>query len=366
MPDPRVKKLAQVLVKHSLDLQPGEQFMLSTSPLAEELSLEVYREAVLAGAHIHVVNGLPGTQEILLKNGSDEQLDYVSPLIRLAVEQFDASLNIIAPYNTRALSGVDPARQSRAQRAGAEIFQIFTERAARGELKWCVTMYPTNASAQEADMSLSEYQDFVYSAGLLDLEDPVAAWKELGEQHGKYIDWLKGKDQVVIKGSNIDMQLSIKGRTFVGGGGRENFPDGEIFTGPVEDSAVGWVRFSYPGIYSGREVEDIELWFEDGKVVKEQAAKGLEFLTELLNTDEGARYLGELGIGTNYGIQRFTKHMLFDEKMGGTIHLAVGRGYPETGSQNKSAIHWDMLCDMSDSEIAVDGVLLYKNGEFVI
>jgi aminopeptidase len=366
MPDPRVKKLAQVLVKHSLDLQPGEQFMLSTSPLAEELGLEVYREAVLAGAHIHVVNGLPGTQEILLKNGSDEQLDYVSPLIRLAVEQFDASLNIIAPYNTRALSGVDPARQSRAQRAGAEIFQIFTERAARGELKWCVTMYPTNASAQEADMSLSEYQDFVYSAGLLDLEDPVAAWKELGEQHGKYIDWLKGKDQVTIKGSNIDMQLSIKGRTFVGGGGRENFPDGEIFTGPVEDSAVGWVRFSYPGIYSGREVEDIELWFEDGKVVKEQAAKGLEFLTELLNTDEGARYLGELGIGTNYGIQRFTKHMLFDEKMGGTIHLAVGRGYPETGSQNKSAIHWDMLCDMSDSEIAVDGVLLYKNGEFVI
>ena len=366
MPDPRVIKLAQVLVKHSLDLQPGQQFMLNTTPLAEELSLEVYREAVLAGVHVFVVNGLPGTQEILLKCGSDEQLDYVSPLIRLGVEQFDASLNIIAAYNTRSLSGVDPARQSRSRRAGAEIFQIFAERAARGELKWCVTMYPTNASAQEADMSLSEYQDFVYSAGLLDLEDPVAAWKDLGEQHGRMVDWLKGKDQVVIKGSNVDMQLSIKGRTFVGGGGKENFPDGEIFTGPVEDSATGWVRFSYPGIYAGREVEDIELRFEDGKVVKEQAAKGQDLLTELLNTDEGSRYLGELGIGTNYGIQRFTKHMLFDEKMGGTIHLAVGRGYPETGSQNKSAIHWDMLCDMSESEITVDGDLLYKDGKFVI
>lgn len=366
MSDPRVTKMAQVLVKYSLDLQPGAQIVMSTAPLAEELSLAVYKEVVLAGAHVFVMNGLPGAREIFFKHANDEQLDYVDPIAIFAVERFDGFLNILAPHNTRALSGVDPSRQSRARKANVEIHQIVAQRTARGEFRWCISLYPTHASAQEADMSLSEYQDFVYDACLLNLPDPVAAWREMGERQSRLVDWLAGKDQVVMKGSNIDLRLSIKDRTFVSCDGQFNFPDGEIFTGPVEKSVNGWVRFAYPGIYGGREVEDIELWFEDGKVMRETAVKGQDLLTSLLDTDAGSRYLGEWGIGTNYGIQRFTKCMLFDEKIGGTFHFAVGRGMPETNSQNESAIHWDMLCDMAESEVTVDGELFYQDGQFVV
>jgi aminopeptidase len=366
MSDPRVTKMAQVLVKYSLDLQPGQEVVLGTTPLAEELSLAVYQEAVLAGAHVFVLNKLPGSQEIFYKHANDAQLDYVDPIGKFAVERFDALLEIVAPTNTRELSGVDPTRQSRARKAKAEISRIVAGRTARGEFKWCITLYPTHASAQEADMSLSEYQDFVYGACLLDLPDPIAAWKEEGERQRALVDWLAGKDQVIMRGSNVDIRLSIEDRSFVSCDGKFNFPDGEIFTGPVERSVNGWVRFAYPAIYAGREVVDIELWFEDGKVVQEKATKGQELLTGLLNTDEGSRYLGEWGIGTNYGIQRFSKNMLFDEKIGGTIHFAVGRGMPETGSHNESGIHWDMLCDMSESEITVDGELFYKDGKFVV
>ena len=366
MTDPRVARLAQVLVKYSLDLQPGEEFFLQTNPLAEELSLAVYREAMLAGAHVFVLNSLPGAPEIFFKHAGDAQLDYVSPVARMVMEKFAARLSIMAPHNTRELSGVDPARLSRNQKAAKDVVRTFMERSASGELKWCGTLYPTEASAQEADMSLAAYQDFVYGAGKLELPDPVAAWKQQSERQDELVRWLAGRKEVVIRGSDVDITLSIAGRGFVNACGRRNFPDGEIFTSPVEDSVEGWVRFAYPAIYSGREVEDIELWFEEGKVVKEKAGKGEDLLTAILNTDPGARRLGEWGIGTNYDINRFTKNMLFDEKLGGTIHFAVGFGFPEIGSQNQSSIHWDMLCDMSDSEVTVDGDLFYKDGQFAV
>ncbi|MGB6421673.1 MAG: aminopeptidase, partial [Anaerolineales bacterium] len=321
MPDPRVTKLAQVLVNYSLDLQPGEEMFLNVGPQAEELGLAAYKEAILAGAHVFVQCSLAGAEEIFYKDAADTQLDYVSPITRLMAERFTASLNLRAFQNTRELSGVDPTRQSRVRKANSEIMKLFMERASRKEFKWCLTVFPTNASAQEADMSLSEYEDFVYAAGLIDLPDPVAGWEAEGERQRELIDWLSGKDQVSIKGSNIDMRLSIKERKFIECSGKVNFPDGEIFTTPVEGSVDGWVRYSYPAIHGGREVEDIELWFEDGKATREKASKGQEMLTALLNTDDGSRYLGEWGIGTNYGIQRFTKNMLFDEKIGGTIHF---------------------------------------------
>jgi aminopeptidase len=364
MADPRVTKLAQVLVNYSLKLQPGDTLFLSTAPLADELNLAVYKEALLAGAHTFALDRIPGAQELFLKHASDAQLEYISPIYRIILEKFNAYLEIGAYHNTRELSGVDPARQGVAKKAQAELFTKMLERMASGELKWCYTVYPTNASAQEADMSLSEYEEFVYGAGLLHLDDPVAAWKEEAARQQKLIDWLAGKDQVTLKGSHIDLTLSIKDRRFLSAAGTENFPDGEIYSCPVESSVNGWVRFSYPAIYSGQEVIDIELWFEDGKIVKETAAKGQELLTSLLDTDEGSRFLGEWGIGTNYGIQRFTKNMLFDEKLGGTIHLAMGSGFPEGGSENKSGLHWDMLCDMAESEVTVDGELFYKNGHF--
>ncbi len=366
MPDPRVTKMAQVLVQYSLNIKPGEKFRIRTTPLADELTLAVYKEAILAGAHVTIQNSIPGESEIFYKYASDAQLQHISPITRLVTETWDADLYIGADHNTRELSAVDPTRISIFRKAQANLRKLYYERAAQKELMWTLTVYPTNAMAQEADMSLADYQDFVFTACLLDEDDPVSAWKELGKRQTRYIQWLDGKQEVIIKGENVDLEFSIKNRIFENCDGLYNFPDGEIFTGPVEDSANGYIRFSYPAIYFGQEVEDIELWFEDGKVVKEKASKGQDLLTKMLNTDHGARFLGEWGIGTNYSIQRFTKNMLFDEKMGGTIHLAVGSGLPETGSKNDSGIHWDMLCDMKKSEIRVDGELFYQDGGFVI
>jgi aminopeptidase len=366
MPDPRITKLAKTMVHYSLKLQPGQQVQVRTHPLAEELTLAVYEEAVKAGAHVFIQNATPGVEDIFYKYASDAQLDYVSPIRKLMTETFDASLSIWSEHNTRSLSGIDPARISRVAKAGAPLSKLFMERAARNELRWCLTVYPTQAMAQEADMSLSDYREFVYAAGMLNEEDPVAFWKQTGVAQQKWVDWLKGRDQVVLKGANVDLKMSVKERVFIPCDGQVNFPDGEIFTGPVEDSVEGWIRFKYPAVEYGQEVTDIQLWFEKGRVVKETASKNQELLTAQLDTDPGARFLGEFGIGVNYGITRFTKNMLFDEKMGGTIHLAVGAGYPESGSKNDSGIHWDMLCDMNDAEILVDGERFYKDGKIVI
>lgn len=366
MADFRLNKLANILVNYSLEIKAGDQLEIRTNPLALDIAKIVYEESVKAGAYVLNSISIPGSEEIFFKFANDDQLDYVSPIRKQIYETFDAVLVIGAEYNTRALSGIDPERISRARKATTPLTKIFLERAANLDLRWCYTVYPTDSGAQEADMSLREYQEFVYGAGLLDESDPVDAWRNEGKRQRELTKWLSGKEIVEIKGEHIDIKLSIKDRIFKEADGKYNFPDGEIFTGPVEKSANGWVRFNYPAIYEGQEVIDVELWFEDGKVVKEKATKGEDLLTSLLNSDPGARFLGEWGIGTNYGIQRFTKNMLFDEKMGGTIHFAVGSGYPETGSVNESAIHWDMLCDMTQSEIIIDGDLFYKNGKFVV
>ena len=366
MPDPRVAKLAKVIAHYSLKLKPGQQVFLQTSPLADELSLAFIEEAVKAGAHVLTLNSIPGAGEVFLKHASDAQLDFLMPVRKTIYESFDARFYIEAESNTRELAGVDPSRIARWRKTMAPLAKITSERFARGDFKWCITVYPTEAMAQEANMSLSDYREFVYGAGMLNEDDPVAYWKAEGERQQKLVNWLKGKKSVVFKGANIDLTMSIDGRSFISCAGEENFPDGEVFTSPVEDSVNGWARFKYPAIYDGQEVEDIELVFEKGKVIGEKAGKNQALLTALLNTDSGSRYLGEWGIGVNYGIQRFTKNMLFDEKIGGTIHLAVGLGFPEAGSENVSGLHWDMLCDMAESEIMVDGDLFYKNGKVAI
>jgi aminopeptidase len=363
MTDPRVLKLAKVLIHYSVGIKPGQQLHISSSMIANDLTLALYEEAIKAGANVFLEQPLDEASELFYKFASDAQLDYVSPVRKLIYETFDAHLAIEAMPNRRLLSGIDPQRMARRNKANSELMKNFLERASRGELHWCLTVFPNNANAQDADMSLRDYTEFVFAAGMLNEDDPVIFWKNLGDQQTKLCNWLKGRETVVLKGSNVELSLSIKDRIFISCDGKENFPDGEIFTGPVEDSAKGWIRFKYPAIYMGQEITNIELWFEDGRVVKEKATKNQDLLNSSLNTDEGARYLGELGIGTNYGITKFTKEMLFDEKIGGTIHLAAGAGYPETGSKNDSAIHWDMLCDMADSEVTVDGDIFYKNGK---
>ncbi len=369
MADPRITKLAQVMVHYSLAIKPGQKVYFQTPPAAHEFNLAFYEEAVRAGAHVtFAIDGTyyPGAQEIFLKYASKKQIEWQSPVRKLFIETYDARMVVEADTNTRELSGVDPKRIALWRKANAPLFHKMVQRIESGDLKWCVTVYPTDAMAQEANMSLSDYSEFVFEAGMLNAKDPVALWKAEKAKQQKLVNWLKGKKQVVLKGENIDMTLSIKGRRFIPCAGDQNFPDGEIFTSPVEDSVNGWVRFKYPAIFDGQEIEDIELWFENGKVVQEKAKRNQGFLTAQLNTDKGARYLGEWGIGTNYNIKRFTKNMLFDEKLGGTIHLALGLGFEEAGGHNTSGLHWDMLCDMAKSEVLVDGKLFYKNGKPVI
>ncbi len=366
MPNSIISKHAQVLINYSLSIQPGETLFILTSSLAHELNEAVYKEALRAGALPTINIEMPTEQEILFKYGAKDQIEYVQPLMRHVYENIDAFLYIEAPYNTRTLAGVDPARQRQLANAYSELYATWFDRASKLELKWSYTIFPNNAFAQEAGMSLSEYQDFVYGACLLNEPDPVAAWQEEAKRQRRLIRWLSGKKEVVVTGEHVDLTFSIAGRSFEESVGTTNFPNGEIFTTPVEDSVNGWVRYSYPAIQAGHEVEDVELWFEQGKVIKAQASKGEAYLLEMLDTDTGARRLGEWGIGTNYGIQQFTKHMLFDEKIGGTIHFALGNAYPETGGVNKSDIHWDMLVDMAQGEILIDDELFYKDGKFVI
>jgi aminopeptidase len=243
----------------------------------------------------------------------------------------------------------------------------FYERAARKEVRWTLALFPTNAHAQDAEMSLSDYEDFVYNACMPDMDDPVGYWRAVSARQERIIQWLKDRKQVHVIGPETDLKLSIAGRTFINCDCKENVPDGEVFTGPVENSVEGHVYFSYPTIYGGREVTGVRLWFEKGRVVKATAEKNEDFLLQTLDTDEGSRYVGEFAIGTNEGINRFTGEILFDEKIGGSFHMALGEGYPESGSQNHSGLHWDMICDLRQGgEIWVDDELLYKNGKFVI
>lgn len=367
MSDPRIEKHAQLLVHYCLQVRPGQNVIIRGSSLGLPLINAVYREILQAGAHPDLMWVEESLSEILLKQGNDAQLQFIPPAMQLAYESCDGIISVSAPANTRALSRVQPERYNLRRTATGELSNLIMRRAAEEGLPWVGTIHPTEANAQEADMSLHDYADFVYGACFVNHDDPQAQWQVLSERQQRLIDWLAGKEEVVVQGPYVDLRLSIAGRSWVNSNGRKNMPSGEIFTGPVEESVQGWVKFSYPAIYAGREVEGIELRFADGRVVAASAQKNEAFLLNTLDTDAGARYLGEFAIGTNNGIKQFTKSILFDEKIGGTIHMAVGNGYPETGSKNKSAIHWDMICDMRDGgKIWVDGDLFYEAGRFLV
>ena len=367
MADPRVEAVARVLVDYSVNIQPDEFVQIQGAPEGTPLILAVYQRVLERGAHPWLRLGSDDSAEIFYKYASDDQLDFIPNVDRQLIEEIDASIGIWTETNTKALTNVDPAKQSRRQAARRPLSERFLERAARKELKWTGTAYPTLAFAQDAEMSLREFEDFVYEAALVHEPDPIAAWKAVSKRQQHLIDWLDEKKEVRLLGPDTDLTLSIEGRSWVNCDGHENFPDGEIFTGPIEDSVNGHVRFTYPACEGGREVEDVRLWFENGRVIRATAAKNEEFLLTMLDTDEGSRYLGEFAFGTNQGVQRFTKNILFDEKIGGTVHMAVGTGYPETGSKNRSAIHWDMICDLrKGGEVWVDGILFAKDGQFLI
>ena len=367
MSDPRIAKLADLLVNYCVEVQPGELIAIDGSRAGWPLIEETYRAVLKAGGQPTLIWRENALEEILLKEGNDMQLRHVPEPTRYIYENYDGRIAILAEENTRQLSGADSAHQRIRAEGRQVLFKPFMERSAAGTFRWVGTQFPTQAYAQDADMSLADYEDFVYSACHVDKADPVTEWRNVSRAQQRFVDYLVGKRKVRVVGPNADLTLSIDGRTFINSDGHRNMPCGEIFTGPVEQSVNGWVRFTYPAIYSGREVDGIELNFVDGRVEKATAKKNEEFLHSVLDTDAGARYLGEFAIGTNHGITRFTRSILFDEKIGGTIHMAVGASYPETGGQNVSAVHWDMICDMRDGgQIFVDDELFYESGHFVI
>ena len=366
MRDPRLAKLASVLVNYSVGVKPGQLVRLNGPAVAAPLVTELYREVVLAGGHPMVRLNLEETTELLLKHGSDEQLQYVNPVTLYEYGLMDGYIGIWGEDNTKALTRANPKRLGLSESARKPLLEKMMSRAAEGSLKWCGTQFPCHAAAQDAEMSLSEYADFVFKAGLLHLPDPVAAWKAVSEKQQRLTDFLQGKSDYHVKAANgTDVRMSVAGRTWINCDGHENFPDGEVFTGPVLDSANGVIQFSFPAVHHGREVQNARLVFRDGRVVEASATKGEDFLISMLDMDEGSRLLGECAIGTNYQIQEYTRNTLFDEKIGGTVHFAVGAGYPETGNANVSGLHWDMVVDLRQGgTIRIDGEPFSVDGRF--
>ncbi|MEO7001055.1 MAG: aminopeptidase [Ktedonobacterales bacterium] len=367
--DIRIQRWEKTLVGYCLEVQPGQTVLIQSTPAAEPLVAEVYREVLRAGAHPVPQISLPALREIALREGSDEQLSWISPADRALVEHGDARLHILSETNTRQLSGVDPKRQAVAARTYRELAQLRSKRSAEGD-RWCLTLYPTEAYAQDAEMSLNDFTEFVYEACFLNSDDPAERWREVGRQQQFYVDWLREKHEAHVIGPDTDLRVAFTGRTFRNSDGKRNFPSGEFFTSPLEDSAEGHVRFTIPSVVNGHLVQDIRLTFAHGRVVEATAAQGEAYLHEMLDMDEGSRSLGEFAVGNNFGIQRGIRNILFDEKIGGTIHMALGNSYPETGGQNKSSLHWDMICDLrvaaGGGEVIVDGVTLLKDGKLVL
>ena len=282
-------------------------------------------------------------------------LDALSDIEMAEIERADILYSIMSGQNTRALTKVDPKKMVRLQRARQPWMETYMRRAATDDLLWTLTLFPTPAYAQDAEMGLLDLFDFVFDACFLNEPDQ------------QLIEVLSQAREIHVKGPGTDLRVGVEGRIWLNDDGKKNFPGGEIFTGPVEERVEGVVTFELPAVYAGREVRGARLRFEQGRVVEASATHNEAFLLEMLNTDEGARYLGEFAFGTNYNIQHVMRNTLFDEKIGGTIHMALGRSYPETGGKNQSAIHWDLVCELRrDSEVYVDGELFQKNGRFVM
>jgi aminopeptidase len=365
--DPRTQKLAETLVGYSISLKKGQLLKILGEPPGLPLMKAVFHEAVKVGAHPYIQLRVPDTEEMLLKYGNDAQLKYVSPMTRMETNKIDALVAVWGSENNKYLSGVDPKRQALSRKSRGPLVKKMFKRIADKSLSWVGTQFPTLADAQEANMSLADYEDFVYGAGHVDSGDPVKHWKKVAKEQDRLVKKLNRVQHIHVRADGTDLKMRVKGRKWINCAGTENFPDGEIFTSPLETSVEGHIRFTFPACYMGREVEDVRLEFSKGRVVGHSAAKNEAFLRAMLDTDKGARGVGEFAIGTNYDIKRFSKNTLFDEKIGGTCHLAVGASITEAGGKNHSAIHWDMVCDLrKGGEIEADGKVIYRNGKFTI
>ncbi len=362
-------KLARLVTEYSAPVEKGDKVLISSSIEAIPLVREIYREALQKEAFPSIVLRDPLITEIHYTYANQEQLEYITPITRVAYEEYNVHISILSSNHTRILTGIPPTKIALAQKSIGPLVQKFLKEASEGKRKWTLLPYPTLAYAQEANMRPLEYEEFVYKALKLHDENPVEAWKiQSLKQQTVIEEILGGADEIRIIAPGTDLLVKVSGRLWVNDDGHENMPGGEVFTGPVEDATEGCIKFNMPQVYMGVEVDGVKLCFSKGKVKEYDAVKGKDFLAKMLDLDEGSRILGEFAFGLNYDITRQTKEILFDEKIGGTIHMALGNGYPETGSKNRSSLHWDLIIDMrnKESKVYVDGELVYENGKFKI
>lgn len=367
-------EMARILTDYSSPVKPGEVVTIignsaTCGPLIEALFEAVMKRGAFPNVQSSALVSADYTPyfELFLREANEWQLDHLDSTIMHWIDNSDALFFIKAPANSKALSAVDPAKMARFRKTNQPVSNRYLERYSEGKLRWTVVGWPTNAAAQTAEMGLKDYSDFVARACGLDQPDPVQYWRDFRAMQDRLVKWLQGKKHLEVKGPGIDMALDFQDRVWVNCWGNNNFPDGEIFTSPVEESVNGWVHFSYPSVYLGYEVDGVKLRFENGVAVEASGTKNEEFLLGQLNVDSGARRLGEFAVGTNRGVTQMTRSILFDEKIGGSIHMALGRSYEEAKGLNQSAIHWDMVHNMKDGgEIYIDGELFYRSGEFMV
>jgi aminopeptidase len=365
--DPRLERLAELIAGYSLDLREGQVYRIDGEEVAIPLIVALYRAALHRGA-LPYTKVLPsGLDEIALAEASDEQLGHIPEVERLASDRLDAWTSIWGTANTRALTRADPERRRLQLSTHYRMVNRRWERISAGDLAWCGTLFPTQAHAQDAEMSLADFEDFVHGAcHTRDGDDPIAHWQRVSAALTARARELEGVRELRIVGRDTDLRVAVEGRRWLASDGRHNMPDGEVFTSPVETGTNGEIFFAFPSIFQGQEVENVRLRFEDGRVVRAEATSGEEYLRSLLATDSGASILGEVAFGLNYEIDRFTRDILFDEKIGGTMHVALGGGFDEAGTENKSDLHWDLICDLrTDGEVYADGELVWKSGAFL-
>ena len=361
----RLRRFADVLVGYCAGVEPYDFVVLQGPMNVQPLVEQLYSAVLRAGGH-PATRIAPELSELLLTEGSEQQIEWLTPGDREDIEQADVWIVVEAPTNTKELTAVDPERQALRQRARSPLRERYLERALKAELRWVLTAFPTNAAAQDAEMSLAEYEEFLYGSALLDAADPVARWREFSGELRRAVELLSAKEELRFVAEGTDITFAVGGRTWVAADGHENFPDGEVFTAPHDESTEGVITFTYPAVFEGRQVDDVRLRFRGGEVVEATASRGEDFLREMVAVDDGARRVGEVAFGLNDAVSVFTRNILFDEKIGGTMHLALGSAYPECGGTNRSALHWDMICDLrTGSEVYADRELVYRDGRFL-
>jgi aminopeptidase len=362
----RLARLADVLVGYSTGVKTGDIVRIDGNPPTTPLIRELYRAVLRAGGHPDARLVVDENVEDLLREGSDEQLGWVPLDLRWTLEQGEVWIVLDGAENTKHLTNADPAKMA-VRLKGREPYQAkYLERSMKGEFRWVLCGYPTDALAQDAGMSCEQFAELIYGAAFLDAEDPVAEWQSFGGQLERVGAFLEGCDELRIVGEDTDLTMKVGGRTWIRAKGNHNLPDGEVFTGPVESSLEGTIRFSFPVTIRGRYAEDAFLRFEGGEVVEATARRGEDFLREMVAMDEGAKRAGEFAFGLNPKVTEYTGSLLLDEKIGGTVHLALGRSIPGTGGENLSALHWDMVCDLRQGgEVYADGELVYRDGAFL-